>query len=90
MTCERWRSYQLERVEWIHHPLHVPKFLSQYNSFFDLVAVGDIHPVDIRWAALLFIVLCLGAYFGDEDDADLEERLLEVRKCQGVNLMTGV
>jgi hypothetical protein len=63
-------------VEWIHHPLHIPTFLSQYNSFYDTPPAEQ--PRRPRWLALLYIVLSLGAHFGDEEDVDLEEQLLEV------------
>jgi hypothetical protein len=69
---------QLERVEWIHHPLHLPTFLSQYNAFFQMDRSLQSHPSRLRWLALLFIVLCLGAHFGDDENFALEERMLQV------------
>ena len=84
---------QLERVEWvssslqslnhaekqIHHPLHVPTFVAQYNRFYDMSASDRCRKVHCGWLALLYVVLCLGAHFGDEDRVELEERLFEVR-----------
>ena len=38
--------------------------------------------IHLRWLAMLYIVLCLGAHFGDEDELPLEEQLLEVSRFQ--------
>ncbi|WVQ76504.1 hypothetical protein IAR50_006173 [Cryptococcus sp. DSM 104548] len=69
----------LERVEWIHHPLHLPAFLVQYNKFWSMTPSQRKSKVHSRWTALLFIVLCLGEHFADSDagkNEDLERRLL--------------
>ncbi|KAL0244075.1 hypothetical protein I308_105338 [Cryptococcus tetragattii IND107] len=69
----------LERVEWIHHPLHLPTFLAQYNQFWSMSPSHRRSTVHSRWLALLYIILCLGDHFGDEDmstDVTLEGRLL--------------
>lgn len=69
----------LERVEWIHHPLHLPTFLAQYNKFWSMSPSHRRSTVHSRWLALLYIVLCLGDHFGDENmstDDTLEGRLL--------------
>lgn len=69
----------LERVEWIHHPLHLPTFLAQYNKFWSMSPSHRRSTVHSRWLALLYIILCLGDHFGDENmstDDTLEGRLL--------------
>lgn len=65
-------------MEWIHHPLHIPTFLAQYNSFNAMSPSERSRPSRARWLALLYVVLCLGAHFEDDEDTELEERLLEV------------
>ncbi|WVR03307.1 hypothetical protein IAU60_000298 [Kwoniella sp. DSM 27419] len=63
----------LERVEWIHHPLHLPTFLAQYNRFWSMSTAKRCETVHARWLALLYITLALGAHFSDEEgDADAE------------------
>ncbi|ODN96925.1 hypothetical protein I350_07899 [Cryptococcus amylolentus CBS 6273] len=77
--CDILLRVYLEKVEWIHHPLHLPAFLAQYNKFWSMSPSQRRVKVHSRWTALLFIVLCLGEHFGDEEmgkDGDLEERLL--------------
>ncbi|WRT63476.1 uncharacterized protein IL334_000381 [Kwoniella shivajii] len=69
----------LERVEWIHHPLHLPTFLAQYNRFWTMSISQRCETVHSRWLALLYIVLCLGDHFGDEElstNATLEAELV--------------
>ncbi|OXG73201.1 hypothetical protein C348_06163 [Cryptococcus neoformans Gb118] len=69
----------LERVEWIHHPLHLPTFLAQYNKFWSMSPSHRCSTVHSRWLALLYIILCLGDHFGDENmstDDTLEGQLL--------------
>ncbi|WVQ93892.1 hypothetical protein IAU59_000970 [Kwoniella sp. CBS 9459] len=68
----------LERVEWIHHPLHLPTFLAQYNRFWTMDGTHRHETVHSRWLALLYITLALGAHFSDDEvtnDSSLEERL---------------
>ncbi|WVF66271.1 hypothetical protein IAT40_001011 [Kwoniella sp. CBS 6097] len=68
----------LERVEWIHHPLHLPTFLAQYNRFWTMDSTRRRETVHSRWLALLYITLALGAHFSDDEvtnDSSLEERL---------------
>ncbi|ADV24736.1 hypothetical protein I305_02047 [Cryptococcus gattii E566] len=63
----------------IHHPLHLPTFLAQYNQFWSMSPSHRRSTVHSRWLALLYIILCLGDHFGDEDmstDVTLEGRLL--------------
>ncbi|RSH94213.1 hypothetical protein EHS25_004016 [Saitozyma podzolica] len=67
----------IERVEWIHHPLHLPTFLSQYNKFWAMETDRRKQTVHSRWLAMLFIVLCLGAHFGDHEEDAEEEVFLE-------------
>ncbi|KAK8845318.1 hypothetical protein IAR55_006031 [Kwoniella newhampshirensis] len=71
----------LERVEWIHHPLHIPTFLAQYNKFWTMDPAHRRHSVHSRWLALLYMTLCLGDHFSDEEvttDPTMEGRLLIV------------
>ena len=68
---------QLERVEWIHHPLHLPTFLSQYNRQYSMEPNEKKRVIEPRWLALFYIVLCLGSHFG-ASDAVQEADLLEV------------
>jgi hypothetical protein len=96
-------SRQIERVEWvsrpsahaaailtsqIHHPLHLPTFLSQYNKFWAMDTDRRKQTVHSRWLAMLFIVLCLGAHFGDHEEDAEEEVFLEVSKPAEHVLMT--
>ncbi|WVQ80975.1 hypothetical protein IAT38_003082 [Cryptococcus sp. DSM 104549] len=79
----------LERVEWIHHPLHLPTFLSQYNKFWAMDLARRRQTVHARWLALLYIILCLGDHFGDEDvarDSRLEGQLLMTIICLNLYL----
>ncbi|KAM0745736.1 hypothetical protein T439DRAFT_360989 [Meredithblackwellia eburnea MCA 4105] len=62
--CDSIVTLYLERVEWIHKPLHVPTFLATYNSFWSYPA-SDRHNADPKWLGLLFIVLCLGLHFAE-------------------------
>ncbi|WWC97739.1 hypothetical protein V866_004624 [Kwoniella sp. B9012] len=69
----------LERVEWIHHPLHLPTFLAQYNRFWNMDVARRCETVHARWLALLYIALCLGDHFSDDElttDPTLETRLV--------------
>lgn len=63
-------------IRQIHHPLHLPTFLSQYNRFWQLDTASRCRTVHSRWLALLYIILCLGVYFGEEEARD--EGLLAV------------
>ncbi|KAE8542970.1 hypothetical protein D1P53_000457 [Cryptococcus gattii VGV] len=52
---------------------------SQYNQFWSMSPSHRRSTVHSRWLALLYIILCLGDHFGDEDmstDVTLEGRLL--------------
>ena len=60
----------------IHHPLHLPTFLSQYNKFWTIDAEHQKAVVHARWLAMLYIVLCLGAHFGDDDSPPEREKSL--------------
>lgn len=65
----------------IHHPLHLPTFLAQYNKFWSMSPSHRCSTVHSRWLALLYIILCLGDHFGDENmstDDTLEGQLLVV------------
>nr|XP_031863734.1 uncharacterized protein CI109_000986 [Kwoniella shandongensis]KAA5530806.1 hypothetical protein CI109_000986 [Kwoniella shandongensis] len=69
----------LERVEWIHHPLHIPTFLARYNKFWAMDSAHRQQSVHSRWLALLYMTLCLGDHFSDEElttDPTMEGRLL--------------
>lgn len=72
----------------IHHPLHLPTFLSQYNKFWAMDSDRRKQTVHSRWLAMLFIVLCLGAHFGDHEEDAEEEVFLEVSRPGGFSLMT--
>nr|XP_019047818.1 hypothetical protein I302_04436 [Kwoniella bestiolae CBS 10118]OCF26748.1 hypothetical protein I302_04436 [Kwoniella bestiolae CBS 10118] len=64
---------------YIHHPLHLPTFLAQYNRFWTMDIARRCETVHARWLALLYIALCLGDHFSDEQlttDPTLEIRLV--------------
>ena len=92
--CSVDGSRKLERVEWvirccsktlmlqIHHPLHPPTFLAQYNKFWISDKAQRSQIVTSGWLALLYIVLCLGLHFSDDGGSQhsgLESQLLSVR-----------
>ncbi|KAK5126947.1 hypothetical protein LTR85_008305 [Meristemomyces frigidus] len=60
---ELLRSY-LHNVEWIHHPLHVPTFQTEYETFWEHYSLPlDSQQKNHQWLALLLVVLCLGSHF---------------------------
>lgn len=72
-----WVSETADPLTQIHHPLHVPSFIAQFNAFW---SSDDIQRCSSAadWYALMLIVLCLGAHFGDADQEDLEMELVTV------------
>ncbi|EMC98962.1 hypothetical protein BAUCODRAFT_129229 [Baudoinia panamericana UAMH 10762] len=72
-------SYLL-RVEWIHHPLHVPTFKAEYDAFWQARSfpLESRSVPDLQWLALLMIILCLGSHFHETNaNTDLEEKLYD-------------
>ncbi|CAD6583569.1 MAG: hypothetical protein CYPHOPRED_002400 [Cyphobasidiales sp. Tagirdzhanova-0007] len=69
----------LDRVEWMHGPLHRPTFLESYKAFWGLPTASRASCTSPIWLALLFSILCLGLHFKDSPtsiaDAAKEKQL---------------
>lgn len=60
-------SFYLQHLEWLHKPLHVPTFLSDYAQYWQDMSVGfATDDVDPKWMALYASVLCVATHFGGE------------------------
>lgn len=69
------RSY-LHNVEWIHHPLHVPRFRAEYDTFWMERGQNTCDTPNLQWQALLMIVLCLGSHFDEHQQSIAREEEL--------------
>jgi hypothetical protein len=59
-------SYFFENINWMYQSIHAPSFRSEMTAFWDT----EVDDVDLIWLALLYIILCLGAFFAPSSVAE--------------------
>ena len=74
-TVDRLVACFLNDVSWQIDAVHPPSFRQEYDRFYARKAgFDDVTTVDIRWLALLFIVLAIGTYLDCPRKARPEEQ----------------
>lgn len=64
--CDMLVSYFFENINWMYQSIHAPSFRSELTAFWDT----DVDDVDLIWLALLYIIICLGAFFAPSSVAE--------------------
>ncbi|PKK43285.1 hypothetical protein CI102_13315 [Trichoderma harzianum] len=64
--CDMLVSYFFENINWMYQSIHAPSFRSEMTAFWDT----EVDDVDLIWLALLYIILCLGAFFAPSSVAE--------------------
>ncbi|TIB93999.1 hypothetical protein E3Q19_00647 [Wallemia mellicola] len=60
-------TFYLQHLEWLHKPLHVPTFISEYNQYWQDMSIGfATDNIDPKWMSLYASVLCVSTHFGGE------------------------
>lgn len=67
LNCRTLVDFYLEEVAWIACTVHGPTFLAEHEAFWDKMQRNELK--DDLWLGLLFAVICMAAFFMDEDQA---------------------
>lgn len=57
--CDMLVAYFFENINWTYQAVHAPSFRAEYAVFWNT----DVDDIDLIWLSLLYMILCLGAFF---------------------------
>lgn len=57
--CDMFVAYFFENINWTYQAIHAPSFRAEYAAFW----TTPVDDIDLIWLSLLYMILCLGAFF---------------------------